>query len=49
MSTFLNLEWQPDRLLLNNWVYRLQHHKNDDWELGNSCFIFYKTKQLVDE
>ena len=46
---FENLIWQKDRLLYNGLVFRLQHYKSDDWELGEDCFIFYKIKQLVDQ
>src|SRR4051812_17971296 len=46
---FENLIWQKDRLLYNGLVFRLQHYKSDDWELGEDCFIFYKIKKLVDQ
>ena len=46
---FENLIWQKDRLLYNGLVFRLEHYKNDDWELGDQCFVFYKIKKLVDQ
>src|SRR5437879_1625144 len=39
ISMFENLIWQKDRLLYNGLVFRLQHYKSDDWELGDECFI----------
>ncbi len=41
--------WQSDRMLLNHYVFRLQHYFNDNWELGDQCFVFYKIKTLIDE
>lgn len=46
---FEKLIWQKDRMLLNDLVFRLEHYKNQDWELGENCFRFYKIKQLVDQ
>ena len=46
---FQNLVWQKDRMLLNGLVFRLQHYKNDDWEMGPDHFLFYKTKPLIDQ
>jgi hypothetical protein len=36
-------------MLLGNLVFRLQHYANDNWELGNECFLLYKIKPLVDQ
>jgi cephalosporin hydroxylase len=41
--------WLPDRLLLRNLTFRLEHYRNDSWELGDECFRFYKVKGLIDE
>src|SRR5206468_4340153 len=30
-------------------TFRLEHEANDDWDLGDECFRFYKVKGLVDE
>jgi SAM-dependent methyltransferase len=30
-------------------VFRLEHGKNDNWELGDECFVFYKVKSLIDD
>jgi cephalosporin hydroxylase len=46
---FEELQWQKDRVLLNDLVFRLQHTASDDWELGDECFVFYKIKKLVDQ
>ena len=46
---FEGLVWQKDRLLYNQLVFRLQHYKSDDWDLGDDCFVFYKIKHLVDQ
>jgi cephalosporin hydroxylase len=43
------LVWQKDRVLLDDLVFRLELTKSDDWELGNECFGFYKSKELVEE
>jgi hypothetical protein len=42
------LIWQRDRVLLDDIVFRLELAKSDDWDLGDRCFLFYKTKELVD-
>ena len=44
---FDNLEWRADRMLLNGLVFRLEHFRQDDWELGENCFLFYKVKGLI--
>jgi len=41
--------WQGDRVVFNDLVFRLEHGKNDDWELGDECFVFYKVKGLIDD
>lgn len=41
------LVWQKDRALLDDLVFRLEHCRNDDWELGEECFTFYKVEGLV--
>jgi hypothetical protein len=46
---FEQLDWQPDRLLLDGLVFRLQQVDSPNWELGEECFRFYKLKSLVDE
>ena len=46
---FEKLVWRKDRILLDQWVFRLQEHVDSDWELGNQCFLFFKEKKLVDE
>jgi len=46
---FQELVWHPDRMLLGDLVFRLEHYANDSWELGSECFHFYKIKSLVDQ
>ena len=46
---FTRLVWQKDRMLLHGIVFRLEHYRNDEWELGEECFRFYKIKELVDQ
>lgn len=46
---FDKLIWQQDRVILNNLVFRIEHCANENWNLGGNCFIFYKTKELVDQ
>jgi hypothetical protein len=46
---FGKLIWKPDRMVLDDLVFRLQHYASDDWELGNECFLFCKIKYLVDQ
>ncbi|MFN0108320.1 MAG: class I SAM-dependent methyltransferase [Blastocatellia bacterium] len=47
---FENLTWQPDRMLMDDLVFRLEHYRNDaNWGLGEECFGFYKIKKLVDQ
>ena len=38
--------WYPDRAVLGEQVFRLQHFKNDDtWDLGESHFVFFKVQE----
>ncbi len=46
---FDKLIWHKDRMILDDLVFRLQHYKNDDWELGDDCFVFFKIKALIDQ
>lgn len=46
---FESLVWFPDRMLLSDLVFRLEHYKSDDWELGDECFRFFKIEHLVDQ
>ncbi|MEG4400396.1 methyltransferase domain-containing protein [Microcoleus sp. N9_A2] len=43
------LLWQKDRVILNNLVFRLEENKDNNWELGEDCFILYKPKILLDQ
>jgi hypothetical protein len=46
---FEKLIWKDDRVLLENLVFRMEHHLNENWELGERCLRFYKVKGLIDE
>ncbi len=43
------LVWKSDRMLLDSLVFRLEHYRSDDWDLGDECFVFFKTKGLIDQ
>ena len=43
------LLWQKDRVILNNLVFRLEQSKDNNWELGEECFVLYKPKDLIDQ
>lgn len=47
-ALFDRLQWLPDRMLLDDLVFRLQHYKNDQWD-GGEHFNFYKIEKLVDQ
>jgi hypothetical protein len=46
---FERLIWREDRMLLDNLVFRLEHHKDSDLDTDTECFAFYKIKKLVDQ
>jgi hypothetical protein len=41
------MQWKSDRILLGEFVFQLQLSKTDEWDLGDECFAFYKTRELV--
>lgn len=45
---FDRLIWRPDRMLLGDLVFRLEHYRSDDWD-GGDHFRFFKIKELVDQ
>jgi cephalosporin hydroxylase len=49
MNTLNNIEWYPDRMLYNGYVFRLQHYFSDNWDGGDTYFLFYKIRELVDQ
>lgn len=49
MTMFDRLIWRDDRVLLDDLVFRLQHTRDDAWELGEECFVFYKVRPLVEQ
>ena len=46
---FEHIVWQPDRALLGNLVFRLEHYRNNQWDLGDQCFAFFKIKKLIEQ
>ena len=40
--------WLPDRMVLDDLVFRLEHYKADVWD-GGEHFLFFKVKGLVDQ
>jgi cephalosporin hydroxylase len=46
---FKRLIWKPDRILLDDLVFRLEYFKSDEWDGGDACFSLYKTKELLDQ
>ncbi len=48
-TRFDGLTWTPDRMLLGDLVFRLEHYRTDDWPLGDECFRFFKIRELVDQ
>jgi SAM-dependent methyltransferase len=49
MIFFKDLQWSSNKLIYNNYVFRLEHFKDIKWEHDDSYFTFYKVKGLVDE
>jgi hypothetical protein len=45
---FKQLVWLPDRMLLDDLVFRLEHTRSDRWD-GGEHFRFFKIKKLVDQ
>src|SRR5687768_2203156 len=48
-SAFRRLTWKPDRLILDDIVFRLEDYCDDSWELGDECFRIYKCKRMFDQ
>jgi predicted O-methyltransferase YrrM len=46
---FNKLVWYQDRMLLDDLVFRIEQNRDENWELGENCFVFYKRKGLVDQ
>lgn len=46
---FDKLVWQQDRVVLGDLIFRIEHYKSENWNLGEDCFIFYKMKGLIDQ
>jgi hypothetical protein len=45
---FDRIVWKPDRMLLGDLVFRLQHYSSENWD-GGDHFLFYKIRGLVDQ
>lgn len=48
-KTFDSLTWKPDRMVLDDLLFRLEHFRSDAWDGGDDYFLFFKTKELVDQ
>lgn len=48
LTLFDRLQWLPDRVLLGEIVFRLEHPKSDEWS-GEEHLILHKTKHLLDQ
>ncbi len=48
-GVFERLIWQKDRMILGDLVFRIQYELNDDWELGENCFLFFKGRRVLEE
>jgi len=48
LDVFDRLDWKPDRMLIDDLVFRLEHYRSDDWDGGDDYFRFFKTKELVE-
>lgn len=46
---FKKLKWYTDKMILNNINFRLPSDQIKDAESGDNCFIFRKTKRLIDQ
>jgi predicted O-methyltransferase YrrM len=44
---FESASWQDDRMTLNGLVFRIEHHRRDDWD-GGDHFRFFKLKPLIE-
>ncbi len=48
MTDFNDLIWLPDRMLLDKWIFRLEHSAGEVWA-GEEHFRFFKTRDLMDQ
>lgn len=46
---FENLIWKPDRMLLDELIFRLEPSASADPDIDDQCFRLYKGKPLVDQ
>src|ERR1700730_15050562 len=46
---FEHLIWLPDRALLGDLVFRIEHSLSDQDGVRDDCFRFYKNRQLVEQ
>jgi predicted O-methyltransferase YrrM len=46
---FERAEWQHDRMILDGLVFRIEHHRDSNWDGGEDHFRFYKTQPLVEQ
>ena len=45
---FANAQWQPDRMLLDGLMFRLEQNRGLAWQDQMEHFRFFKTKELID-
>lgn len=48
-AVFDRLVWKPDRVLLDDIVFRLADFQDSMWDLGEECFRLHKAKRMVDQ
>jgi len=48
-TMFERFAWKPDRMLLDDLVFRLEHFRSDAWDIDKDYFRFFKTKELVEQ
>ncbi len=42
-------QWHSNRMIFENYLFRLEHFKEEPWAFGDAYFVFYKVKELVEE
>src|SRR5271155_4778988 len=48
-AKFDQLEWHSDHVWVKDWLFRMEHDRNEQWTGGSDYFNFYKVKRLMDE
>jgi len=42
MIPFNEFKWFPDRMIFRDFVFRIEHVKNSNWELGETVLLFLR-------